>query len=107
MEQTNFIHTVFFWLKEEVTEDQKQAFEKGMEDLGECPTILKWHYGKPAATDRDVIDNTYNYAWIVHFKNAADQETYQDEPIHHLFVERYSALWAKVQVYDSVLQSQK
>ncbi|MEL6922907.1 MAG: Dabb family protein, partial [Bacteroidota bacterium] len=75
----------------------------GMRDLSKCPTIHKWHYGKPAGTPRDVVDNTYDYAWIVHFKNAADQDVYQDEPIHHLFVERYADLWERVQVYDTSL----
>ena len=103
MSQTTFIHTVFFWLKDEVTDEQRTAFEQGLADLGECPTIHKWHRAKPAGTPRDVVDNSYDYAWIVHFKTAEDQDAYQDEPIHHLFVERYQQLWARVQVYDSTL----
>ena len=105
MEQDSaLIHTVFFWLKEGVTEDQKLMFEAELGKLAKCPTIDKVWYGKPAMTPRDVVDNSYNYAWVVHFKNAADQTAYQSEPIHLAFIKTCEALWEKVQVYDSLVK---
>jgi hypothetical protein len=56
----------------------------------------------PAATNRDVIDTTYSVSWFLFFGNAADQGSYQTDPIHLKFVEECSMLWKKVVVYDSV-----
>lgn len=103
-DETAFIHTVFFWMKEEVTAEQKAEFVKnGMGKLKTCPQIYKVFYGPPAGTPREVVDNSYDYAWICHFKNKADQDAYQTEPIHLKFVEDFNHLWERVQVYDNVL----
>jgi hypothetical protein len=49
-----------------------------------------------------VIETSYAVSWLVFFDNAADQASYQTDPIHLKFVEECSALWVKVIVYDSV-----
>ena len=103
-DETAFIHTVFFWMKETVTAEQKADFEKnGLGKLKACPQIYKVFYGPPAGTPREVVDNSYDYAWICHFKSKEDQDAYQTEPIHLKFVEDYKHLWERVQVYDNVL----
>jgi len=103
-EQTAFIHTVYFWMKPDVTAEQKADFvANGLKKLAKAPTIHKVYFGPPAGTDREVVDNSYDFAWICHFKNTADQDTYQVEPIHLKFVEDYQHLWERVQVYDNVL----
>lgn len=102
-DETTFIHTVFFWMKEEVTAAQKADFVKnGMGKLKSCPQIYKAYYGPPANTPRDVVDNTYDFAWICHFKSKEAQDAYQQEPIHLEFVEAYKDLWDRVQVYDNL-----
>ena len=104
VDETAFIHTVFFWMKKEVTEEEKADFVKnGLGKLAKAPTIYKVYYGPPAKSDRDVVDDSFDMAWVVHFKNAADQDAYQTEPIHLKFVEDYQHLWEKVQVYDNLL----
>lgn len=100
-----FIHTVFFYLNEDVTDDQKLAFEKGMEKLGTCSTIANYRIGKPAMTPRDIVDNDYGYCWIVEFANAQDQDAYQTDPIHLEFIDAYKDLWKDVKVYDSVMMN--
>lgn len=101
-DETAFIHTVFFWMKADVSEEQKADFVKnGMGKLVDCPQIYKVFYGPPAGTPRDVVDNSYNYAWVCHFKSSADHDAYQVDPIHDRFVENYKHLWERVQVYDN------
>jgi hypothetical protein len=39
---------------------------------------------------------------LVLFKDKADQDAYQVDPIHLKFVEQYAHLWSRVVVYDSV-----
>jgi len=100
-----FIHTVFFYLNDDVTAEQKTQFEGGMQKLGTCPTIANFRIGKPAMTPRDIVDNDYGYSWIVEFKNAKDQDAYQTEPIHLAFIEEFKDLWKEVKVYDSVMMN--
>ncbi len=103
--ETVFIHTVYFWFKDGVTDEQKEAFKKnGLGALAKAPTIHKVFYGPPAGTPREVVDNSYDFAWICHFKSAADQDAYQVEPIHLKFVEDYKDLWERVQVYDNLVE---
>ena len=103
-DQTAFIHTVFFWMKKEVTEEEKANFMKnGLADLAKVPSIYKVYYGPAAGTPREVVDNSYDAALVVHFKNTADQDEYQDDPIHLKFIEDYKHLWDRVQVYDNLL----
>jgi hypothetical protein len=99
--QTAFIHHVYFWLKNpENVEDQSKLIE-GLKELSKVTTIRDYHIGLPAGTSRDVIDSSYSVSWMLVFKNSADQESYQTDPIHLKFVETCSSLWEKVIVYDS------
>lgn len=102
-----FVHTVFFWLNDTATIDDRAEFEKGLEELGKTPSIAEYYYGKPAGTPRGVVDNSYDYAWIVYFSDAAAQDAYQDDPIHLEFIEKYNHLWKEVKVYDTILETEK
>ncbi len=103
-DKTAFIHTVFFWMNEEVTNEQKADFTKnGLGKLTTVKSIYKSYYGPPAMTPREVVDNSYDIALVVHFENAAQQDAYQDDPIHLKMIEDYKHLWKRVQVYDNLL----
>ena len=95
-----FVHIVFFWLQENVTDAQRQQFHKGVADLTKCKTIQAAFIGPPAMTPRQVVDNSYDYALVLHFANKDDHDIYQKDPDHHTFIDAYQSLWARVQVYD-------
>jgi len=100
--ETPMIHNVYFWLVDDITEEGKKVFEKGLEDLGLVPSIEKYYWGKPAATEeRDVIDASYHYAINVFFKSLEDQAAYQIDPLHLKFVADHEAIFKKVIVYDN------
>ncbi|MEO1450651.1 MAG: Dabb family protein [Bacteroidota bacterium] len=99
-----FIHTVFFWMKEDLDDAARKEFEAGLQRLKTIKTVKRGYSGKAAGTPRDVVDNSYDYALILHFSNAADQDAYQIDPIHTSFVEASSGTWEKVQVYDSLIE---
>lgn len=103
-DKTTFIHTVFFWLKDGITEAEKSEFAKGIESLATIDTIAKFHYGPPAMTPRDVVDNSYAFALNLHFKTKAAHDSYQNDPVHHQFIEDYQHLWQRVQVYDNIVR---
>jgi len=97
-----FLHHVFFWLKEPVTPEIRNKFEKALQELVSIETIVDHHLGLPAGTSRDVIDGTYTYSLLATFKNRADQDIYQTHPTHLKFIDDCQDLWEKVVVYDSV-----
>lgn len=100
MISAGFVHTVYFWLKEETTEADKAAFEKGLASLGEIDTVQTIFFGPPAQTPRDVVDNSYGYGLTLLFKNRADHDSYQVDSDHDKFIAAHKHLWERVQVYD-------
>src|ERR1044072_2501081 len=99
--QNTFIHHVFFWLKEN-DELNRNTLIEGLKKLSAVKTIRQFHIGIPANTNRDVIENTYSVSWMICFDNAADQDSYQTDPIHLNFVKECSHLWHKVTVFDTI-----
>lgn len=96
-----FIHHVYFWLKNHDSKEDRDKLVAGLRKLSKVKTIKSFHIGEPAATNRDVIDRSYNISWCLFFNNKADQDTYQTDPIHLNFVKENADLWTKVIVYDA------
>lgn len=96
-----FVHHVYFWLKNPGSTEDKEKLVAGLKKLSSVKTIQQFHIGQPADTNRDVIDRSYSVSWLLFFKNKADQDSYQTDPIHLNFVKECSPLWEKVVVYDS------
>jgi hypothetical protein len=97
-----FIHHVYFWLNNPHNEEDKQSLVEGLKKLSKVSTIKSFYIGLPAGTRRDVIDSSYSISWLLFFDNAADQDSYQTDPIHLEFVKTCKHLWQKVIVYDTV-----
>jgi Stress responsive A/B Barrel Domain len=96
------IHTVFFWLKPELTAAQRTDFRRGVESLAAIKYVEKVYVGAPASTpDRPVIDKTYAVGLTVIFRDLAAHDAYQVDPIHLAFVAKFSGCWTRVQVYDA------
>ncbi len=100
MERPGFIHTVYFWVHEDTSEADRKAFHEGVEELTKCKTILNSFIGPPAGTPRDVVDNTYEFALQLFFRSKEDHDIYQNDPDHHVFIDKYKHLWKRVQIYD-------
>jgi len=96
------VHTVYFWLKPELTAQQRAEFRKGVESLGTIPAVVQIFVGTPAATTkRPIIDDSYSVALTVVVKDVAGHDAYQVDPIHLKFVETFKTFWNKVQIYDA------
>lgn len=100
-----FIHTVFFWETEGLSETGSAALRQGIESLRRVPSAGKVMIGRAAGSEqRDVVDHSYDHALIIHFADQAAQEAYQSDPIHLKFVEDHQNKWRKVVVYDSLVE---
>ncbi len=98
----NFAHTVYFWLKNPDSQEDRKAFETSLQKFLDNSAYAKTNFiGKPPKASRDVVDGSFTYSLIVTFESAEAQQNYQDEAPHKLFIEESSDLWTKVIVYDS------
>ena len=101
-DQTMFVHSVYFWLKPDLTEEQRAKFWEGVRSLTTIESVRQGFVGSPASTDRPVIDRSYSCALVVMFDNDAGHEAYQVHPIHDKFREECAEFWSKVLIYDAV-----
>lgn len=96
------IHNVFFWLKKDTSASDRDLFYNKLKSLKDIDQAEAVHVGTPANTgERPVIDQSYDYALCVIFKNIKDHDTYQTHPNHEDFIQNCSSLWDKVLVYDA------
>ncbi|MGI9514513.1 MAG: Dabb family protein [Anderseniella sp.] len=94
------IHTVFFWLWKTTSPEHLRQFENGLDLLTRDPNVLERQIGKPAATNRAVIDSSYDYGVVLKFSDLASHDAYQAGEPHRVFLETCASLWSKVQVFD-------
>ncbi|HVU36282.1 MAG TPA: Dabb family protein [Opitutaceae bacterium] len=96
------VHSVFFWLKPDLTEAQRAEFRRGLESLTVIRAAEALYIGTPAATPaRPTIDTTYSFALTVVFRDVASHDAYQTDPIHRAFGEKFRGFWSRLQVYDA------
>jgi hypothetical protein len=102
-EQKEFLHTVYFWLKNPNDQAEKMKFETSLKKFILNSKYIKTkHIGVPADTNRPIIDRSYTYCLSLTFNSKAEQEQYQEEAIHKVFIKESEMLWEKLLIYDSV-----
>jgi hypothetical protein len=94
-------HHVLFWLKADTSEDQKNAFRKGLESLENIETVKTFHIGVPAAIERAVVDTSYTFSLILFFENMEGHDIYQVHELHKAFLDQFRVLFEKVIIYDA------
>jgi hypothetical protein len=97
-----FVHAVYFWLKEHLTDAQRAAFVAGARSLTTIASVKHGYFGIPASTDRPIIERSYSHALVVLFASQADHDSYQADPIHDRFRDECADFWQKVVIYDSI-----
>jgi hypothetical protein len=100
--QECFMHHVLFYPKANATEADRALLLEGLRMLAGVPSIKLAHIGTPADTNRAVIERTYTYSWLCLFESAADEQHYQQHPLHDAFRDQYAVYWDKVVIYDAI-----
>ncbi len=96
------VHTVYFWLKPELTDAQRADFRKGVDSLATIKAATAVYVGTPARTpDRPIIDKSFSLALTLVCKDVAAHDAYQVDPIHDAFVNTFKTYWSRVQIYDA------
>jgi hypothetical protein len=103
VQEKQLVHHVYFWLKNPSSKEDLNKLIEGISTLRPIPTVRQFRLGVPAATTkRDVIDDSYAVSLFTVFDDIKGHDVYQEHPVHLKFIEKYSYLWGKVTVYDSM-----
>ena len=94
------IHNVYFWLKDDQDAGSRAEFEEGLAWLTNDTAVESGYFGKPAGTQRDVVENSYSYGLVLVFADMAAHDRYQEGAAHVRFLEKNMEKWSKVVVYD-------
>ncbi len=62
-----FLHHVYFWLNNPASIEDRDKLAEGLTKLATVKSIKDFHIGKPADTNRDVIERGYAISWFVQF----------------------------------------
>lgn len=97
------VHSVFFWLKPDLTATQRAEFRAGLDSLQAIKAAVSVYVGTPAPTPkRPIVEDTYSFALTIVCRDIAGHDAYQVDPIHQAFVNTFKTYWSRVQIYDAV-----
>lgn len=95
------IHNVYFWLKEDQTDEDVRRFEEGLWELTDAEDVESGSFGKPAKSEaRTVVDQSFSYGLVLCFEDVAAHNRYQAGTAHTRFAKDHAAKWDRVVVYD-------
>ena len=95
------IHTVFFWLKPELSETAIEEFKRGLATLLKIPGVERGCFGEPVPSDRPVVDASFSFSLHLEFASGEDEANYQVHVLHKEFVKNNAEKWQSVRVYDT------
>jgi hypothetical protein len=97
-----FVHAVYFWLRPDLTPEQRDRYLQGLQSLRAIPGVEHGWIGVPAPTDRPVIERGYTHALVLVFADQAAHDAYQAHPVHDSFRDECGTFWTTVRIFDSV-----
>jgi Stress responsive A/B Barrel Domain len=100
-------HDVYFTLKEKTPEARKKLVDACKKYLTNHPGSVFFAAGVLAEDlNRPVNDRDFDVALHIVFKDKESHDKYQDADRHKQFIEENKDGWAKVRVFDSVVETQ-
>ena len=94
-------HVVLVWLKRPGNEQDRQALRAAGDRLRSIPGIVFLDHGTPLASDRPVVDDSFDVGFVMRFQSEEALNRYEPHPDHMKEVEGViKPLSRKVVVYD-------
>ena len=94
-------HVVMFWQKKPGDLQDRRKITDAMDRLRVIEGITFLDYGTAVPSDRPVVDDSFDVALLVRFKNVDALHAYESDPRHTKEVkEVLLPLTKKIQVYD-------
>jgi hypothetical protein len=94
-------HVVIVWLKDSGNIEQRARILDESAVLQEIPGVVSIKSGQVIASERSIVDSSFDVALIVSFTDRAALDAYLVHPAHVKLVEEtLKPLVARIQVYD-------
>lgn len=98
-------HDVYFTLKDRSPAATDALIAACRNYLTVQPGIVFFFCGtRDPGLDRDVNDRDFDVALHVVFTDRAAHDAYQDDPSHDKFIAEMKSNWAKVRVFDALVE---
>jgi len=82
------VHTVFLWLKQSGDVHHRRQLLIAAARLREIPGVLDIRYGETIASDRDIVDDSFDVGVYFYFSDIAAMNRYLAYPMHKTVVEQ-------------------
>jgi len=94
-------HVVVVWLKEPGNATHRQTVLDASEVLRTIPGVRSLSSGTVIASERAIVDSSFDVALIASFTDRADMDAYLVHPLHvQLVNDTLKPLVAKIRVFD-------
>lgn len=94
-------HLVLLWLKRPGNAEDKRKLHDAAEELKQIPGLISIRHGDALPSDRDVVDDSFDVAYITTFDSVDSLHAYDTHPVHaKLADELIRPLCRKIIVYD-------
>ncbi len=101
VKQQTVTHVVLVWLKKPGNKAMRQQFISISKRLDDLPGILHRHVGEVMASERQVVDDTFDVAVTATFKNKKALQAYLDHPHHKEIIhQKLKPMINRVVIYD-------
>jgi len=103
--EPQLVHSVYFTLKDRSDASRKKLVADCKKYLSKHPGTVYFAAGTLAeGLNRPINDRDFDVALHLVFKNKAAHDKYQDAADHKRFIEENKDSWAKVRVFDSLVE---
>jgi hypothetical protein len=96
-------HVVLLWLKRPGNEEDRKAVRAASDELRGIPGLVFLDHGTPLASDRPVVDDSFDVGLVMRFDSVESLRVYETHPVHVKKVEEVlRPLSRKLLVYDVI-----
>ncbi len=97
-----FTHVVIAWLKPEFRNDEyMNELLTANKRLADIPQVLSLQTGTAIASERNMVDDSFDLGNVMTFRSEQDIKDYLAHPIHVEFIDKYiKGKTEKAVVYD-------
>jgi hypothetical protein len=82
------VHTVYLWLKKPADTEHRQQLLTATERLRTIPGVLQIRFGEAIASDRAIVDDSFDVGIYFYFSDVAAMNDYLVHPLHRKVVEQ-------------------
>ena len=95
-------HVVIFWLKEPGNAEDRRQLIEASETFRSVPGVLAVQAGEKVASPRRNVDQSYDVAVVIWFRDRDALERYQTHPAHLSMLTQVGPLVDRTVVYDFI-----